>query len=304
MFICSRVSCNVVMLFTCTLVRSHPDSKEGVRCETRSIEINSKILGWTWQQDACSEREARRRVSLSLEQGHEGGIREVLQEDGCSSMYKSWLCVLTHIISICSLSMPCNYLQLGNWFTCWLLFIFRRLKINHDSHEFILESGTVANTYSPHTWCWTKSRDIPILFKMAARGFIEQKQEMLSFSSKNGVLMGVNEVWKFSIFPQKNDVTPLDIVWSQERERCSLFPQNIHSLGTLNEDFKCFLSLCHPKWRHHAVLNERKKCTLFSPKMAPHVVWNEGKRCVPYSAQNSGPTYVVLKEPNKCSLFS
>ncbi len=27
----------------------------------------------------------------------------------------------------------------------WLLFIFRRLKINHDSHEFILESGTVAN---------------------------------------------------------------------------------------------------------------------------------------------------------------
>jgi hypothetical protein len=26
----------------------------------------------------------------------------------------------------------------------WCLF-FRRLKINHDSHEFILESGTVAN---------------------------------------------------------------------------------------------------------------------------------------------------------------
>ncbi len=27
----------------------------------------------------------------------------------------------------------------------WLMFIFRRLKINHDSHEFILEFGTVAN---------------------------------------------------------------------------------------------------------------------------------------------------------------
>jgi hypothetical protein len=24
---------------------------------------------------------------------------------------------------------------------------FRRIKINHDSHEFILESGTVANRY-------------------------------------------------------------------------------------------------------------------------------------------------------------
>jgi hypothetical protein len=85
---CPCVSCSVVVLFTCTLVRSHPhlDSKEGVRCETQSIEINSKIPGWTWQQDACSESEARSRLSLSLERGHEGCIREVLQEDGCSSM--------------------------------------------------------------------------------------------------------------------------------------------------------------------------------------------------------------------------
>ncbi len=28
-----------------------------------------------------------------------------------------------------------------------MVFIFRRLKINHDSHEFILESGTVTNNY-------------------------------------------------------------------------------------------------------------------------------------------------------------
>jgi hypothetical protein len=86
---CPCVSCSVVMLFTCTLVRSHPDSKEGIRCKIRSVEINSKILDWTWQQDACLEREARRRLSLSLERGHEGRICKVLQEDGCSSMYKS-----------------------------------------------------------------------------------------------------------------------------------------------------------------------------------------------------------------------
>ncbi len=49
MYICVPfVTCNVVMLFTCLLVRSHPDSKEGVRCEIRPIEINSKILGWAW----------------------------------------------------------------------------------------------------------------------------------------------------------------------------------------------------------------------------------------------------------------
>jgi hypothetical protein len=84
-----RADCNIIMLFTCTLVRSHPDSKEGVRCETPPTEINSKILGRVWQQDACSERGTRRRLSLSLQRGHERHIREVLQEDGSSSMYKS-----------------------------------------------------------------------------------------------------------------------------------------------------------------------------------------------------------------------
>ncbi len=28
------------------------------------------------------------------------------------------------------------------------MFVFRRLKINHDTHEFILDSGTVANKYA------------------------------------------------------------------------------------------------------------------------------------------------------------
>jgi hypothetical protein len=80
---------SIVVLFTCTLVRSHPDSNEGVRCETRPIGISSKILGETWQQEIHSEWKARRRLGLSLDRGHERCIREVLQEDGCSSMYKS-----------------------------------------------------------------------------------------------------------------------------------------------------------------------------------------------------------------------
>ncbi len=87
MYIC--VSCSIVVLFTCTLVRSRPDSNEGVRCETRSVRINSKILGEKWQQELHSGWKTRRRLSLSLDRGHEGRIHEVLQEDGCSSMYKS-----------------------------------------------------------------------------------------------------------------------------------------------------------------------------------------------------------------------
>ncbi len=41
------------------------------------------------KQEIHSERETRRRLSLSLDRGHEGRIREVPQEDGRSSMYKS-----------------------------------------------------------------------------------------------------------------------------------------------------------------------------------------------------------------------
>jgi hypothetical protein len=51
---------------------------------------------WTGhgKQEAHLERETSRRLSLSLDRGHEGRIREMLQEDGCSSMYKLYSCVL------------------------------------------------------------------------------------------------------------------------------------------------------------------------------------------------------------------
>ncbi len=111
-YMCAHMSCGVIMLFTCTLVRSHPDSREGVRCEIQPTEINSKVLGWTWQQDACSEREARKRLSLGLERGHEGRIREVLQEDGCSSMGEISVCSFLCNI-VCFHNMPCKYPCLG-----------------------------------------------------------------------------------------------------------------------------------------------------------------------------------------------
>jgi hypothetical protein len=44
-------------------------------------------MGWG-KQEIHLERETSRRLSLSLDRGHERRIREVLQENGCSSMYK------------------------------------------------------------------------------------------------------------------------------------------------------------------------------------------------------------------------
>jgi hypothetical protein len=53
--------------------------------------LGQKARYWMGQskQEIHLERETRRRLGLRLDRGHEGRICEVLQEDGCSSMYKS-----------------------------------------------------------------------------------------------------------------------------------------------------------------------------------------------------------------------
>jgi hypothetical protein len=140
-----------VVLLCCLLVH-----------QWEATQIARKALGWIpicWdkQQDAGWGMATRNtfgegdqgELSLSLDQGHEGRIREVLQENSCSSMYKSWLCVLTCAITVCFRSMSDNYLRPENWFMLLIADYFQRLKINHDSHEFILESGIVANIRAP-----------------------------------------------------------------------------------------------------------------------------------------------------------
>ncbi len=47
--------------------------------------------------------------------------------------------------SVCSINVPCKISDLIYILTA---VYFRRLKINYDSHEFIRESGTVANMTS------------------------------------------------------------------------------------------------------------------------------------------------------------
>jgi hypothetical protein len=50
-----------------------------------------------WQQDACLWGEARVELSLSPERGREGQIREVPEEDHCSSMYSNYMHLLSCI---------------------------------------------------------------------------------------------------------------------------------------------------------------------------------------------------------------
>jgi hypothetical protein len=90
-----------------------------------------------------------KRFSLTQGQGHDERIREVLQ---VCTMYM----IAFYQVGKKNLNVVI-YLQYGTMIICayisgipsndWFLF-FCRLKINHDSHEFILEFGTVANNNS------------------------------------------------------------------------------------------------------------------------------------------------------------
>jgi hypothetical protein len=144
-YMCAHMSCSIVVMFTCTSVRSHPDSRRHYMWNlTRCNKQQNTGLGVATR---CMLRgRGQKGLSSSLERGYEGHIREVLQEDSCSSMYSNYYITCSHVLS-CALVIYLQFLtcrETDSWY--WLVFIFRRLKINHDSHEFILESGTVANT--------------------------------------------------------------------------------------------------------------------------------------------------------------
>jgi hypothetical protein len=98
-----------------------------------------------------------------MDQGHEGLIREVLQEDGRSSMYRTiivWLPVWKRLAMNFFNMLPVyyhDYLVSSNWIAILTDVYFYRLKINHDSHEFILESGTVVNSKNYLFYIGTKN---------------------------------------------------------------------------------------------------------------------------------------------------
>ncbi len=67
---------------------------KGLSVKLDPLEQTAKYWVGQSKQGIYLGKETNRRLSLSLDWGHEGGIREVLQEDGRSSMYK--------VITVCS----------------------------------------------------------------------------------------------------------------------------------------------------------------------------------------------------------
>jgi hypothetical protein len=73
----------------------------------------------------------------------------------CNALFVSFYCIkrntdccYSHCHDIKIVRQCVIRLVLLNEAQYWWLFIFIRLKINHESHEFILESSTIANKYN------------------------------------------------------------------------------------------------------------------------------------------------------------
>jgi hypothetical protein len=61
---------------------------KGLSVKPDMLEQTSRYWVGQGKQGIHLRRRAKGRLSLSLDQGHEGSIRAVIQEDSCSSMYK------------------------------------------------------------------------------------------------------------------------------------------------------------------------------------------------------------------------
>jgi hypothetical protein len=88
MCVCPCVSCSIVMLFTRTLVRRRQTAMKGLSRKPDPLGQTARYWMGRSKQEIHLERETSRKLSLSLDRGQKGRIHEVLQEDGCSNMYK------------------------------------------------------------------------------------------------------------------------------------------------------------------------------------------------------------------------
>jgi hypothetical protein len=77
------------MLFTCTLVLSHQSARKGLGAKYDPLEQTARYWVAQSKQEYIWGKRTCKRHSLTLGRGHEERIREVLQEDGRSSIYRA-----------------------------------------------------------------------------------------------------------------------------------------------------------------------------------------------------------------------
>ncbi len=100
-----------------------------------------------WRPWRTYSRGASRRWPFKYVQSYDCIIMPI--EENCHELFVAYYLCLIIVIHVRRLDLQ-----------YWSMFIFRRLKINHDSHEFILEFGTVANINLCKSTVASKNTDV------------------------------------------------------------------------------------------------------------------------------------------------
>jgi hypothetical protein len=144
-YMCAHVSYSVVMLFTCTLARSHPDSRKALGVKPDPLRQTARY----WAEHSNKMHAQRQRPGRDFVWSWTKAMKDIFTR--CSKKIAVQVCIVIIVCSfscniICFHNMLSIHYVWGNWFIILIGVYFLRLKINHDSHEFILESSTVANS--------------------------------------------------------------------------------------------------------------------------------------------------------------
>jgi hypothetical protein len=145
-----------IVMFTCTLARSHQESKRRwAKLELLSLKAINNIL-WTSVATRCmlASMGARPSSVYTLK----GTMKDKLAR--CFKKTNVQVCTLTSAYKLFCNAIALllhTYLLMTNNHCLFLVYklclynnrclFFRRLKINHDTDEFILDSGTVTKVY-------------------------------------------------------------------------------------------------------------------------------------------------------------
>ncbi len=146
------------VLFTCVQVLGH-QQEEGVECEMWAVGANSKILGGPEQTGIYLREEVQQEVQSNpgprkwrtySQSAPRTQLLKYVQRRSYVIVRMRRTCLYFYVLFTCCHDyLVTHYLSRISELSAILTVVyFHRLRINHDSHKFILESGTVANNYT------------------------------------------------------------------------------------------------------------------------------------------------------------
>ncbi len=163
MYICPLyMRCHALILVTCIAVLSHLVVKGVYTCEIWIVGTNNKLLSGPRQTRKIQYRREMAKGSVKPKDEARMDVFTRCWNESCSSMYKVYISIMLLFIweekigmlqVICIIHYSCLLCNLYNLCSFLISFFFLcRLKIIHDSHEFILEFSTVANNNAYVYW--------------------------------------------------------------------------------------------------------------------------------------------------------